>query len=339
MYFVCRGCRRGEYPLDHRLGIEGSFSRQARRLLCLAGGSWSFDRAAQYLEELCGLRVSDTTIRQRCQEEAGQMAVWQREAAEAHLPFRQAPGEVEFSTDGTSVNTTEGWRELRVGIFSKRHCGQPADVSNWEQRELPAPHVRLAFAAVESAERFTSRWGRWSRRLGIADPARLSVLADGAAWIWEAASLHFAGHEGALDIYHALEHVAQASQGLFGAGTTAANVWAEQAREALLGGGWPAMFALLRQTRRGVGRTRWWKHGRPLQGYLAHRKEQLDYPRRLAEGRAIGSGQVEGACKHLIGRRLKQSGARWCIRRVNRMAYLCSLLYADQWKTYWANAS
>ncbi len=46
-------------------------------------------------------------------------------------------------------------------------------------------------------------------------------------------------------------------------------------------------------------------------------------------------GQVEGACKHMIGRRLKQTGARWRIRRVNRMAYLCALFHADQWRTYW----
>jgi hypothetical protein len=56
----------------------------------------------------------------------------------------------------------------------------------------------------------------------------------------------------------------------------------------------------------------------------------------LAEGRSIGSGQVEGACKHMIGRRLKQTGARWRVRRVNRMANLCALMYSDHWNAYWA---
>jgi hypothetical protein len=49
-------------------------------------------------------------------------------------------------------------------------------------------------------------------------------------------------------------------------------------------------------------------------------------------GRSIGSGRVEGAAKDLIGRRLKQTGARWCVEDVNRMAELCCLTYSDQWE-------
>ena len=53
---------------------------------------------------------------------------------------------------------------------------------------------------------------------------------------------------------------------------------------------------------------------------------------------AIGSGLVEGACKPAIGRRLKQTGARWKVRRVERMATLCSVQASDQWDTYWMAA-
>jgi hypothetical protein len=66
-----------------------------------------------------------------------------------------------------------------------------------------------------------------------------------------------------------------------------------------------------------------------LDGYLASHAYHLNYAARLADGRSIGSGQVEGACKNMIGRRLKQTGARWRVRRVNRMASLCSLLYSN----------
>ena len=49
----------------------------------------------------------------------------------------------------------------------------------------------------------------------------------------------------------------------------------------------------------------------------------------------IGNEVVEGACKNMIGRRLKQTGARWRVRRVNRMAGLCSNMYSKQWNRYW----
>jgi hypothetical protein len=37
----------------------------------------------------------------------------------------------------------------------------------------------------------------------------------------------------------------------------------------------------------------------------------------------------------VVGRRLKQTGARWKVRRVERMAALCSVQASDQWNTYW----
>ena len=72
-----------------------------------------------------------------------------------------------------------------------------------------------------------------------------------------------------------------------------------------------------------------------LETYLGNHADHLHYAQRLSRGQSVGSGQVEGACKNLVGRRLKQTGARWRIRRVNRMAGLCSLMYSNNWKPYW----
>jgi len=46
---------------------------------------------------------------------------------------------------------------------------------------------------------------------------------------------------------------------------------------------------------------------------------------------------VEGACKQVIGRRLKQTGARWRVERLNRMAELCCACYSDCWDGYWSS--
>jgi hypothetical protein len=308
--------------------------------MCLAGASWSFDRSSALLEEFCGLSVSDNTIRKVCQEEGSAMSHWQHTSHSAREKFRQADGDVEFSTDGTSVNTCDGWREMRVGIFSKRQRGETATASTWDTRVLPTPHARVALAAIETSDRFGARWGQWAARLGIYQTADLTVLADGARWIWEESQKHFAGAQGVLDIYHALEHVAATAKVLYGDGTEKARSWLDRGREALLSGGWPTMRQLLVEAKRnfrhaGKKKTAIGK----LTNYLKTQSEHLDYPRRLAEGRAIGSGQAEGACKNMIGRRLKQTGARWRVRRVNRMAALASLIYSDLWTKYWANAN
>lgn len=304
--------------------------------MCLAAASWSYDVSSDHLKELCGLEVSDTTIRETSQRHGAAANTWLRSEPEAVEEFHEAAGDVEFTTDGTSVNTTMGWREMKVGIFSKRDRAEAAAPKDWASRTLPPPTTRIAFAAIEKSESFGRRWKAWRGRLGLTDASAITVLADGAKWIWEEQRKHLTHAAGVLDIFHALEHVSAASQILHD-GSAAAAAWTDAAREALLHDGWRGIEAHLRlgaEHRTDAQR----KAVANLRNYLGPHEHHLNYGERLASGRSIGSGQVEGACKNLIGRRLKQTGARWRCRRVNRMAGLCSLMYSHQWQTYWEAA-
>ena len=71
-------------------------------------------------------------------------------------------------------------------------------------------------------------------------------------------------------------------------------------------------------------------------GYFGPHVGHTGYPARSAGGRTIGIGLVEGACKPVVGRRRKQTGARWKVRRVERMATLCAVRAGAQWDAYWA---
>ena len=185
VYFRCVACGNGGFAADGRLGIHGRYSVEAERLVCLAAASWSYDVSSDRLEEFCGLEIGDTAIREISQRRGAAMNAWQNSDPEACREFRESDGEVEFTTDGTSVNTTEGWRETKLAIFSKRELGAAATPEEWATRTLPAPKVRVAFAAIEASDRFGSRWSQWCRRLGILDTSNITVLADGAKWIWE----------------------------------------------------------------------------------------------------------------------------------------------------------
>lgn len=335
VYFVCRGCREGRHTADHRLGIEGGRSRGAQRLLCLAGASWSFDAAAKHLAEFCGIKTSDSTIRKVCHEQAGQIADWRHTEVAAHREFRDSPGEIEFETDGTSVNTLDGWREMRLGIFAKRGLAEPTTPEQWDQRKLPAPQARAAFAAIEKADRFTSRWRRWAGRLGVGRDTCVHAVADGAKWIWEGLADQFRQLDGVLDIYHALEHVATTATVVDPDGTT----WLDASRKTLLSEGWRGINRALDEAWQATPSRKQRAAIDALRKYLGNHTQHLDYAGGLAAGRTIGSGMVEGACKHVIGRRLKQTGARWRIRRANRMATLATTLYSDDWDAYWASAA
>jgi hypothetical protein len=326
LYLVCPRCHAARHPLDERLGVGGFVSPHAQRLLCLAGASWSFDRAGANLKEFCGLSVSDNTIRSVCHEHGGAMRDWQRDDPAATGPFRRADGDAEFQTDGTCVNTTGGWREMRLSIFAKRHRGEPASgPRGWEQRDLPAPHARVVQAGIRTGEQLGAGWWRMAVRLGLSDTTGLTVLADGARWIWGQVADHLPGATGVLDIYHATEHLWAAANTRLGEGTAAARAWVGERRRTLLRGGATALRAELAGVEWGG-----------LRGYFEPHADHTGYAARLRRGQSIGSGLVEGACKQVIGRRLKQTGARWKVRRVERMATLCGVQAGDQWDAYWA---
>ncbi|MGL5096581.1 MAG: hypothetical protein ACRDD1_13390 [Planctomycetia bacterium] len=69
--------------------------------------------------------------------------------------------------------------------------------------------------------------------------------------------------------------------------------------------------------------------------YFRKHVGRLEYAKRLREGRAIGSGAVEGAAKTL-GRRLKARGARWNKANVDPMAALICLRETPAWDAYWS---
>lgn len=71
--------------------------------------------------------------------------------------------------------------------------------------------------------------------------ASVSVLGDGADWIWGTAEPQFPGSRQVLDVYHALEYVSDAAKGLYGEGTGRAQASYESDRSKLLPGEWPGV--------------------------------------------------------------------------------------------------
>jgi hypothetical protein len=329
-HYTCRSCGEHAHPLDQRLGLDGFVSLRAQRLLCIAGVERSFERAARLLRELAGLNVCDNTVRSVCDRHGQAARAWQREDPEAALPFRQALGDVEFQTDGTCVNTTGGWREVRLSIFAKRRRGEPLTrLEDWDDQRLPEPEARVATAVIRTSQALGPQWRRAADRLGVTRTCDLTVLADGAKWIWREVGKNLGGAAGVLDIYHASEHLHAAAVALHGEGA-AAQAWYERHRLTLLNSGATGLLAELAREPDELP---------DLLGYLRPHLDHTQYRKRLAEGRSIGSGLVEGACKTAIGRRLKQTGARWKVRRLERMAALCCLAYSDLLDPYWRHAA
>jgi hypothetical protein len=300
----------------------------------LAGVHQSFRHGAALLEQLAGWSASHEVVRRVCYRQADELARRREADAPEVEAFREAAGRMEFQTDATTVNTLGGWRDMKIGIFAKREQGEPATIERWHTRELPAPTARLAFAGIAGIDTFAEQWWPWAERLGLGD-GRLSVLGDGAGWIWDHAEMAFPRLQGVLDVYHASEHLSGVAKAACGEGTGEAARWLKEARLALLGDGYEGLCEYAAASAAWVpDRTGLEGATGELLNYFRGHRDRLKYSLRLRRGQPIGSGMVEGAAKQMIGRRMKQTAAEWDVDNANRMALLCSLAYADSLPQY-----
>jgi hypothetical protein len=326
----------GLFPADEVLGVDGFLTRQARRLVTLVGVEHSFARGQQLLAELCGWQVDDEVIRRTTHAEGRRAAERRPERADA-APFAAAKGATEVLIDAGKVNTVTGWRDVKVGLFLKREAGDGASVGEWDERHLPAPTVRAVVAAVEEAGAFGVRLRAESDRLGVTTADAVTVLGDGAEWIWNWAAEHWPQASGVLDLYHLLEHIGDAVTGI-GGGEEVIRTRGEAARRAVLADGKAGLEGWLggvfAEVSPGVSTDPLLE----LAGYVAKHPTRLNDAERLAAGRSIGSGAVEGAIKQEVNLRLKRTGARWRVEHVGPLVELRALSHTPTWHTLWTVA-
>jgi hypothetical protein len=318
--------------------MQGRLSVRAEQMITLAGVHQSFRHGTFMLEQLAGWTTCHEIIRQVCYRQAKELTEQRQATAPEIEPFRKAEGRLEFQTDATTLNTLEGWRDMKIGVFAKRLAGQPATAEEWDKRKLPTPTARFAFAAIEEIQTFAPRWWPWVERLGLGEE-RLNVFGDGAEWIWDYAELQFANWLGTLDIYHSGEWLAKGAKAGCGEGTEQAARWLKEARLALLRDGYVGLCEYVMSSAEWVpNRAGLAAAAGEILNYFCGHRDRLNYAARLHRGEPIGSGLIEGACKQLIGRRMKQTGAQWDVDNANHMALLCSIAYADAFPFYFTAA-
>jgi len=301
-------------------------------MIVLAGSGCSFDEASRNLVELSHFSVSNDVIRRVCDEEGKRVQKWMNDSPEPRKAFAAAEGVVEFSTDGLMINTVDGWREIRQSVLSKRTPALPATPSQWDDRTLEVPTVRMAICAIAPCGHIGASWQRLAKAMGLPKDQALSVIADGAKWIWGQAAKRFTGPDvqWVVDVYHVMLylHAAVATWD-----KEKAEKWTGQRVVELIEMGGPAFIEHLQKTGPpdASAGAAWGK----LLKYLEDNRDSLWYEKRLQEGLPIGSGLIEGGGKSTLARRLKINSARWRIRRAERMGAIRCLQYSGMWETYW----
>jgi hypothetical protein len=320
------------FPLDEELALQpGSLTpRQQEHLAHLA--TWMpFERAAQMLERLLGVQVSEPTVRRGTLRagalyEARQTAQSQQ-TSPAELTTVSAENQV-ISADGAYVPLVGGaWAEVRtvaIGEVKEEHSAQ-------EQSEVHTCHLSY-FSRMTDAETFADVAQVEMHRRGVSQAKAVCAVTDGADWIQGFVDLHRPDGVRILDFPHAAEHLHLLIEALQQAGVIFPPNALERSLHILKHRG-PGL--LLRWCDRLPAALTELEAVQKQLSYFRKRESLLQYPIYQQQGWPIGSGMVESANKVVVQARLKGAGMHWEPTHVNPMLALRTAACSERWDEAW----
>ena len=164
------------------------------------------------------------------------------------------------------------------------------------------------------------------------------AIMDGETKLRDLQELKIGRAIGILDIWHVTEYLWKLAYCFHAEGSDEAEAFVETYLRKLLEGKVGRVIGGLRQmvTKRGLSKHKCEKAQQCL-NYFAQRCEHMKYDEYLAAGYPIGSGVVEGACRHLVKDRMEQTGMRWRIAGAQAVLSLRAIYVNDDWDTFHAD--
>jgi hypothetical protein len=164
------------------------------------------------------------------------------------------------------------------------------------------------------------------------------AIMDGETKLRDLQELKLKRAIGILDIWHVTEYLYKLAYCFYRDGSKEAVAFVETYLRKLLEGKVNRVIGGIRQmaTKRDLPLTKWNK----VEGYLTYfaaHSEYMKYDEYLAAGYPIGSGVVEGACRHLVKDRMEQAGMRWRIAGAQAVLSLRAIYVNEDWEAFHAD--
>lgn len=317
---------------------RGKWTSGVERKASFAAAFSPFCEASEALRELADLEVSSSEVDRIAQEHGERLDAIQRKEEEAWRapvdPLREVPKpdlsceRVVIEADGTTVLTVADEEHKSV------YCGTAFGLDGrGKSGDRPFLSERLYTASAENMADFSERLKALAWRSGMRT-AQVAFVGDGARCLWKWAEENLP--EGTVfiqDFWHVCEHLSELAQLLFpGDWEPTFKQWKQWLRKS-------KMTQLLKALRELQGRRRG-KAREALEeqiAYLESGRHRMDYARYEKEGWPIGSGAIEGTCKHLVKTRFAVTGARWRRGNIHKTLALRLAVFNNEWEEYWEN--
>jgi hypothetical protein len=217
----------------------------------------------------------------------------------------------------------------------------PADVASGQKPEAPPrPQAKRVWASVEDdAKDVVSQMFDEATRRDPYKKRNWVALVDGQLYqlgLLEAeAKRRGLDLTIVLDIIHVIEYLWTAARNFHPEPSTEAEAWVGHYLLMVLEGN-------AKQAAAGMRRSATCQNLEKRDGvedcadYLHNNAPYMLYNEYLAAGSPIGTGVIEGACRHLVKDRMDVTGARWSLEGAEAVLRLRSIYASDDWQEYWA---
>jgi hypothetical protein len=329
----------GRYPLDEALGLHEQYTPATVQLMCWAGAmDSSFELASQTLERFAGLKIPGRQVQRVLNAFGQQAATWMHQR---QLQDPQPPVDIlNIQTDMTGIparpedlhrvkgkqpDGTAKTRQIKVGcVFT-----QSRDAKGNPQRD---PFSSTYIAAFCDRVAFASLLWSEALKRGYATARKTVFLGDGAEWIWNLVNDRFSDAVQIVDFYHACEHLHALSQALEPDDPRAKALF-KRWRRRLKNNGLPGILEDTTQRLPSLDCAAREAAEAEI-SYFQNNAKRMKYRTFRRKGYFIGSGAIEGACRHIVAQRAKLSGMRWsCSGAEKVMAFRC-LIKSQLFDTY-----
>ncbi|HEX6525352.1 MAG TPA: ISKra4 family transposase [Streptosporangiaceae bacterium] len=335
-WYHCVICGHGLAPRDAELGVAGtSLSPGLTAMNDKAAATGPFAQAAGLLDDLAGVRLTVKRVERAAEASGTAQAAAVRERAAmitarklVPLPPSPVPDMLYGAIDGTGVTMTaketagrEGkgadgrarTREVKLGVFFTQ---DQVDDDGYPVRD---PGSASYIATFEPASVFADLVKAEGIRRGADHVRQLTILGDGAAWIWGIAASRFPEATQIVDLFHAREHLHDLARQLEFMLGDRKEQWLQARLEDLDYGDIDGICRAARiYPLTGVKKD----DLDTALGYFENNAPRMRYRWFRQCGLFVGSGLVESGCKAVIGQRLKLSGMRWTISGADAIATL-----------------
>jgi len=357
-YFYACG-KGGECPLDAALSLpERRYSDMVMENAELLAVDGSYQKGLQTLAHLLLLKLPKLALEMGIAEHSPMVKKYYDQkvrfpkSEEGPILVVQADGKgvplVRQETEKLKVRRKKGDKKtakkeaIATALYTiEAYPRTPEEVTQalFKKAEPPAgrpvPCHKQVFATLKGKEKAIRQLAkRAARRLGK-HIRECVALTDGSEPLQKQILTRLPGFVLILDIIHALAYLWKAGTALYGETDPQRAVWVETQTLDLLSSRTELVIQRLEEKAATLASTsQVAKTLRQVANYFRRNQPYMDYATYLRRGWPIGTGVIEGACRHLVKDRCELSGMLWTVDGAEALLALRAVNENDDWDDF-----